>query len=360
MRGVGEQGQRAGEQARHDLDDHEAEDQPEREPQLAAVGVRARCAWSWPWPWSMATELGYARMRAVIAVMASTVLLAGCGGGATAQGDAPKRSGRLVDFSQKPPYVNALDIDPATGDFLLTTNRGFFRIDAKHEGGRARARHGHREHAVGRRRHVPRHPLDRAGRLLGSGHPDIKGQLPPYLGLIASDDGGQSWRSVSKLGEADFHKIVIKHGRLYAFDAVLGAMLISSDGGRRFVERFTPPGLIIDFEVDPGDGDHLLAATDARLVRSTDGGKRWRPIDDGRGDPARVAGAGRALPRGEGRHRPALARRRRALGAGRQGARASRTSSRRSAPSGSTSRSATARSSARRTAAATGRTTFRP
>ena len=48
-------------------------------------------------------------------------------------------------------------------------------------------------------------------------------------------------------------------------------------------EEFTPRGLIIDFEVDPGDADHLLAATDALLVRSTDGGKRWRPIDTGQG-----------------------------------------------------------------------------
>jgi hypothetical protein len=52
-------------------------------------------------------------------------------------------------------------------------------------------------------------------------------------------------------------------------------MLISSDGGKTFKEAFTPRGLIIDFEVDPADGDHLLAATDARLVRSTDGGRRW-------------------------------------------------------------------------------------
>ena len=37
--GVGEQRQRVGQQAGDDLDDHEAEDQPEREPQLAAVGV---------------------------------------------------------------------------------------------------------------------------------------------------------------------------------------------------------------------------------------------------------------------------------------------------------------------------------
>ena len=33
-----------------------------------------------------------------------------------------------MDFSKKPPYVNGLEIDPDTGEFLLTTNRGFFRI----------------------------------------------------------------------------------------------------------------------------------------------------------------------------------------------------------------------------------------
>jgi len=72
-------------------------------------------------------------MRALMAMAASAILLAGCGGGGDeSQASAPvKRSGRLVDFSKQPPYVNALDIDPATGDFLLTTNRGFFRIGGK-------------------------------------------------------------------------------------------------------------------------------------------------------------------------------------------------------------------------------------
>jgi hypothetical protein len=73
-------------------------------------------------------------MRALIAAT-GVLLLAGCGGGAAQPGGA-KRSDRLVDFSQKPPYVNALDIDPATGDFLFTTNRRFFRIDAATDGGR--------------------------------------------------------------------------------------------------------------------------------------------------------------------------------------------------------------------------------
>jgi hypothetical protein len=38
---------------------------------------------------------------------------------------------------------------------------------------------------------------------LGSGHPDGRDKLPPFLGLIRSDDGGTSWRPVSLLGKRD-------------------------------------------------------------------------------------------------------------------------------------------------------------
>ncbi len=55
-------------------------------------------------------------------------LLAATGGGADESGGGEGRSSKLVDFKQKPPYVNALEIDPADNSFLLTTNRGFYRI----------------------------------------------------------------------------------------------------------------------------------------------------------------------------------------------------------------------------------------
>ncbi len=83
---------------------------------------------------------------------------------------------------------------------------------------------------------------------------------------------------ISRLGDADLHKILFKHDRLYAWDAVLSAMVISQDGGRTFTERFTPRGLIVDFEVDPANADRILAATDDKLFRSQDGGKTWRPL----------------------------------------------------------------------------------
>ncbi len=214
---------------------------------------------------------------AAVAALAGAALLAGCGGGADAPSAPPERSSRLVDLSQKEPRVNAFDIDPADGAFLLTTNRGFWRIDRRT--GAVRRVEGTMT-AGGGRAPVGRFldlTVTGPGKLLGSGHPDGGTGLPSFLGLIRSDDGGRTWTSVSRLGDADLHKLIRKHDRLYAFDAVLGAMLVSQDGGRTFREEFTPRGLITDFEVDPADPDVLLAATEDRLFRSEDGGKAWRP-----------------------------------------------------------------------------------
>jgi hypothetical protein len=216
-----------------------------------------------------------------------TVLLAvpGCGGGAAGSDIAPARarplSDRLVDLSKPPPFVNALDVDPGTGEYLLTTNRGFWRIDPETDAVkrlRGTVTAGGDSSTVGTFLEIL---VTGPGQLVGSGHPDQEKPLPPYLGYIRSDDGGETWRVISRLGEADLHKIVLKHGRVYAFDAVLGALLISEDDGRTFTERFTPRELVIDFEVDPEDPERIFASTDTRLLRSEDGGERWRSVEEG-------------------------------------------------------------------------------
>jgi len=222
------------------------------------------------------------RAACIVAVLA-IVALPGCGSQQDAEpAAASPRSDRLVDFAKKPPYVNALDVDPADGTLLLTTNKGFFRIDPKRdmvEPVRGTASAGGKSAPVGTFLEIK---VAGPGRYVGSGHPDTKA-LPSYLGYMESDDAGKSWRVVSRLGTADLHKIVLLHDRMYAFDAVLGAMLISGDGGRTFTEQFTPRGLIIDFEVDPADPQKILAATEQELFRSTDGGKSWRGIAQGEG-----------------------------------------------------------------------------
>jgi hypothetical protein len=222
------------------------------------------------------------RLLVVFVLAAAT----GCGDDGASRAGVPasyQPSDRLVDFSKKPPYVNSFDLDPETGEYLLTTNRGFFRIEPKtdevtRERGTITA--GRRSSTVGT--FLELH-VTGPGTLLGSGHPDTKDQLPPFLGLIASDDDGETWRVVSRLGNADLHKIVLKHDRMYAFDAVLGAMLISTDDGRTFSEHFTPRQLVTDFEVDPEDPDRIFAATDTELFRSEDGGEGWRAVEQTEG-----------------------------------------------------------------------------
>ena len=219
------------------------------------------------------------RRLALVLLAVLALPLAACG--ADDEAGTQNRSSKLVDFAQKPPYVNALEIDPADDSFLLTTNRGFFRIPA--EGGEAERL---RSRVVAKEGTSPVGTFLEVdvlgpGEIVGSGHPDDPDALPPYLGFMRSTDGGRTFRVVSRLGEADLHQIRRIHDRLYAFDAVLGAILVSEDDGRTWTERFTPRQLVLDFVVDPEDPDHLIASTEEQVYRSQDGGEKWRPAAQG-------------------------------------------------------------------------------
>ena len=99
---------------------------------------------------------------------------------------------------------------------------------------------------------------------------------------------------------------------MYAFDAVLSALLdLARRRPHRSAEHFTPRGLIIDFEVDPADPRRVVASNGGRAVSLAGRGRLVAADRPARGHPPRMAGAGRALPRAEGRDRRALRRRRR-------------------------------------------------
>ena len=210
--------------------------------------------------------------RAARATLAAGLLalgVAGCGSGDGTEGSA------LVDPKRKPP-INSLDVEPGSGALLLTTNRGFFRIakrEAQRVSGQVRTPDG-------------RSPVGTfltvkalgGNRLLGSGHPDRKGRLEDFLGVLRSDDGGRRWRVVSRYGLSDLHVLRLLHGRIYAYDAVLPGLLVSEDGGKEWTEKATPPGLVLDLVVDPDDRDYLVVSNEREIFRSTDGGDSWRSI----------------------------------------------------------------------------------
>src|SRR5215210_3854478 len=198
-------------------------------------------------------------MRRSLALVPFVLLaLAGC----SSESDSTSRptSTRYVTPG-KPPLVNSFDIDPADGSFLMTTNKGFYRIT---KDGKKITRQTSEVTAKGKTSPLGTFLAVSAtpeGTLLGSGHPDDKkAGLPQFLGFMESKDDGKTWKVVSRLGLADLHVMRQQFGRLYGFDAVTGALLVSEDGGRNWTEHPTPRELIEDFVIDPADENHILAA----------------------------------------------------------------------------------------------------
>ena len=217
-------------------------------------------------------------MRNALAAVAAALALAGCGGGSDRSSSPKAAATAIVDPQGSVPLVNSLEVEPGSGRLLVTTNRGFFRVDP-----RTGAPERIRGVATAKGRSVPVGgflevlPLG-PKELLGSGHPDRSGLLPQFLGVMRSGDGGRTWAVIARLGEADLHRMVLKSGRLYAFDAVLGAVLVSNDGGRTFEEHIAPPEPMVELEIDPGDPRRMLLASERTTFRSDDGGEKWRPL----------------------------------------------------------------------------------
>lgn len=219
----------------------------------------------------------HARPLALL-LCAALVPLAGCGSG---DADAPASTANtIVDPDGDLPTVMELDRAPGApeGELLLSTNKGLFRVsDGKAEPVRATVKVPDGTSAIGRTMAFT--AFDQA--MIGGGHPESE-ELPVELGVLRSEDGGASWTSVSRVGDADIHMFVARHDRLYAWDAVLGAVLVSKDGGKTFTEGITPPGQVLDMVVDPKDPDRIVIAGENAIFRSEDGAQTWRPLTSAR------------------------------------------------------------------------------
>lgn len=215
-------------------------------------------------------------MRPLVA-LALALLVAGCGSEAGG-------GSSLVD-PDKSVLINSLQVDPGGDSALLTTNRGLYRIeDGSATQVDAEAKTPDGPTPVGRFLAVAASP---EGDLVGSGHPDGKGKVAGFLGLLSSDDEGRTWEVVSRYSLADLHVIRFAHDLLYASDAVLGMFLISDDGGRNWEELGGPPGLVFDFVVDPENPDDLIASTKDQMYRSTDRAESWTAV--AKADATRLA-----------------------------------------------------------------------
>jgi len=187
--------------------------------------------------------------------------------------DAPAVApGLLAAEDPGPVHVHGLGVNPADGSLFIATHTGMYRMG---EADRAP------ERVTDRLQDTMGFTIVGPNRFLGSGHPDLREArekgLPPLLGLIESVDAGQTWTPVSLLGQADFHVLRSLGPQIYGFDATGGRLMFSRDAGRNWVERRSP-GALLDLAVNPARPSRLVAAGEAGISRSEDGGRTWKQL----------------------------------------------------------------------------------
>jgi BNR/Asp-box repeat len=186
----------------------------------------------------------------------------------------------VVNSAAEPPYVGALEVDPADGTLLLATNQGLYRV-------RQDRIHPVRSQLEGN--NVAKGLAFRftgPGEAFGSGHPGRERAPWAVLGLVRTTDSARTWRSVSRLGAADYHAIAVSGGTLAAAPGGEPTVHVSDDGGRTFEPRAAPLALQ-DLEIDPADPDRWVGTAETGVHLTTDGGTTWRPADPAGG--ARIA-----------------------------------------------------------------------
>lgn len=173
-----------------------------------------------------------------------------------------------------PVHVHALGVNPADDALFIATHTGLYRVDVEEQ--QARRVSDRYQDTMGFMVIGP-------DRFLGSGHPDLRDDLPPHLGLIESVDAGVTWEPVSLLGEADFHVLRLARQRVYGYDSSTDRLLVSADRGRTWSE-LDKPGPIVDLAVSPLDPSRIVVASagglEEGLFESRNRGRTWERVGD--------------------------------------------------------------------------------
>ena len=207
--------------------------------------------------------IGFAA-AAVILVAAGAFYLSSTGSDATAPSS---KALPPLGFETGVVHVHGLGVDPGDGTLYAATHSGLFSVP---EQGRATRIANRAQDTMG-------FSIVGPGEFIGSGHPDNREDdvRPPLLGLIASDDAGQTWERLSLHGEADFHALHAAHGKVYGYDSTSATFMVSKD--RKQWDRRAQMKMA-DFAVSPTEPDTVLATTAQGLARSVDGGRTFGSV----------------------------------------------------------------------------------
>jgi hypothetical protein len=203
-------------------------------------------------------------VRWLVVGLLAALVAAGC------SGDQPASPGPALTHDPGVVHVHGLGINPRDGTLYAATHTGLFTV-----------RDGSATRVADRYQDTMGFTVVGADHFLGSGHPDFRDtQLyrpdrRPLLGLVESRDAGRNWQPLSLLGQADFHALHVAYGRVYGYDATGGRFMVTGDRTRWQVRSTIE---LLGFAVSPTDPEFVVGTTGRRLLASTDGGRRWQPI----------------------------------------------------------------------------------
>ena len=162
-------------------------------------------------------------------------------------------------------HVHGVGLDPGSNHVYAATHQGLFRLSSLE---------------------APQQVADRAHDFMGftilgpnhflaSGHPESEADGPSPSGLLETRNGGETWSLLSLAGQADFHVLQARHGQVYGYNSMTGALMVTSN----MKDWDTRAALnLADFAVSPRDPDLLVATTEDGLLRSRDGGRSFAPM----------------------------------------------------------------------------------
>lgn len=207
------------------------------------------------------------------------------------EGTQPARTDNPVVEDPGPIHVHGLGINPADGRLVVASHTGLFEVRGPRKA----------ERIAGRYQDTMAFQVTGPDRFIGSGHPDVREKLPPFLGLIESSDAGKTWRPRSLQGRVDFHVLRAVGRRIYGygtdFKSRAPQFLVSNDRGRSWNRR-KPPEPLQSLAVNPVNPGHLVLSGRSGVHESRNGGRTWRNL---RARPGLLVWAGRGLYLADGK-----------------------------------------------------------
>ncbi|WP_067819756.1 F510_1955 family glycosylhydrolase [Actinomadura kijaniata] len=199
---------------------------------------------------------------AAITILAS-LGLAACAG--DKKHPAPTQSAVSQGFG----HVHGIGVDPADGAVYVGAHHGVFRV----------AGPGQAVRVAGRVQDTMGFAVIGPRTFLASGHPaitEISKGVAPHLGLIRSEDAGNTWTAVSEQGRGDFHSIQPAGRNLYVHDNQTGHVRRSGDQGRTWVLGARLEA--VDLAAGRDRPDRVYATTPQGVQVSDDGGTTFKTV----------------------------------------------------------------------------------